>query len=850
MSSNHAVMNDSKENRTIPELPDSPKSSKKIHDSIKTDFVTKLAESIQTPKLTPRNTQNLTQLKIAPEMKNGKIPPPSPSATPRTPRNVLGKPEERPLLGPSQKIVIVPLGKSEGRAQVQVTVGSTSSDSSDGKGTPPRKRAMSSGKRRPDVVRPREPGVRMSPSLKSLRGPAELGKIRCNASWASFTFPDPSSTMGRPLSDVVSVRSLASIGMGSTDGKKLTIRRVPTSPTELLNIVEPKKLIDDDDLSSCTSYTGTLSDAGTHYRPRRDHWANKLQFILACVGYSVGLGNLWRFPYLCFKSGGGVFLVPYFLVLLLCGVPLLYMELAVGQFTRRGPIGALSQLCPMFKGAGLSSVVVSFFMSTYYSVIIAYFLYYFFTAFRANAPWTDCGNRWNTPQCWQPSLNTTRPNFSQSPSEEFYDRKVLQLSAGIDKPGTVRWEIAACLFLVWVIVYFALWKSVRSTGRVLYVTTTLPFVLVLAFLGRSLTLEGADYGLQYFFKPNWILLLDAKVWVNAVAQNFNSIGISFGSVISFASYNRYNNTILVDTVAVSLINAVTSLIVGIFAFATLGNIAREHDTDIEHVITDGPGLVFVLYPQAMARMPFSSFWAVLFFFMLLCLGLNSQFAIVEVVVTSLQDGFPNWIKRKLVCHEILVLAVCFVSFLLGLPNITQGGIYFFQLMDHYVVTTAVVYIAMFEVIAVCWLYGTDRLSRVIQHMTNQQPSLYFRFCWTVAAPLLILCVLIFSIVDYEPPTYNNGNYRYPWWAELLGWCVAGTCLLCIPITAVYVLSRVQGDTIGKKLIAAMTPRCDDLSEANSIEELGNELKEVKSIEPHAHSPLQPKTQPRIEIMKK
>jgi len=417
---------DNKSSTKILEPPDSTKPKlMKIQESpvmAKADFATKLAESNQTPKLTPRNTQNLTQLKIAPEMKNGKATTsPSPSATPRSVRSIKStKAEERPLLGPSQKIIIVPMGKSEGRAQVQVTVGSTSSDSSDGKRTPPRKRAMSSGKRRPETTLRTVPhtGVRMSPSLKSLRGPAELGKIRCNASWASFTFPDPST--GRPLSDVVSVRSLASIGMGSTDGKKLTIRRVPTSPTELLNIADPKTLIDDDDLSSCTSFSGTLSDSGTHYRPRRDHWANKLQFILACVGYSVGLGNLWRFPYLCYKSGGGVFLVPYFLVLLLCGVPLLYMELAVGQFTRRGPIGALSQLCPMFKGAGLSSVVVSFFMSTYYSVIIAYFLYYFFTAFRANAPWTECGNRWNTPQCWQPSLNTTRPNFSQSPSEEFY----------------------------------------------------------------------------------------------------------------------------------------------------------------------------------------------------------------------------------------------------------------------------------------------------------------------------------------------------------------------------------------------------------------------------------------------
>uniref|UniRef100_A0A1B6KRM4 Transporter n=1 Tax=Graphocephala atropunctata TaxID=36148 RepID=A0A1B6KRM4_9HEMI len=617
-------------------------------------------------------------------------------------------------------------------------------------------------------------------------------------------------------------------------------------PTQL-HILTQQHLIDDEDLSSCTSYSGTISESGTHFRPRRDYWANKLQFILACVGYSVGLGNLWRFPYLCYKSGGGVFLVPYFLVLILCGVPLLYMELAVGQFTRRGPIGALSQLCPIFKGAGLSSVMVSFFMATYYNVIIAYFLYYLFTSFRASAPWSDCSNKWNTPRCWQPSLNTSRPNFSVSPSEEFYDRKVLQLSAGIDRPGSVRWELAACLFLTWVIVYFALWKSVKSSGRVLYFTTTLPFVLVLAFLGRSLTLEGADNGLQYFFKPQWVLLLDAKVWVNAVAQNFNAIGISFGSVISFASYNRYNNEILVDTVAVSVINAVTSLIVGIFAFATIGNIAREHNTNIEDVINDGPGLVFILYPQAMAHMPFSNFWAVLFFFMLLCLGLNSQFAIVEVVVTSLQDAFPNWIKRNLVCHEILVLVICFISFIFGLPNIFQGGIYFFQLMDHYVVTTSIIYIALFEVIAICWLYGTDRLSRVIQHMTNHYPSLYFRVCWSFAAPVLITCVLVFSIVDYEPPTYNNGNYKYPLWAELLGWSVAGSALICIPITAIYVLCRVPGDTFGKKIVAAMKPRCEDISATHSVADLGSELKEVRSLMEPSSPTLK---QPRIEIMKK
>ncbi|RZF34373.1 hypothetical protein LSTR_LSTR008912 [Laodelphax striatellus] len=737
---------------------------------------------------------------------------------------------EKRLLAPGQKIIIVPAGRSNdgSRNHVKIQVGNTSSDSSDGKSTPPRR---STNKLRKSQMARSCTGLR-PPSLKSLQNH--------DGSWASIAVPDLGANPNhiKPLSDVVSVRSLASIGMGSTDGKKLTIRRVPTSPSELLNIANPTTLLDDDDLSSCSSFTGSLSLTNGHYRPKRDHWANKLQFILACVGYSVGIGNLWRFPYLSYKSGGGVFLLPYFLILCVCGIPMLYMELAIGQFTRRGPIGALSQICPLLKGAGLASAVVSFFMSTYYNVIIAYALYYFFTAFRASEPWTDCDNKWNTADCWHPEINKSRPFISQAPAEEFFDRKVLQLSEGLESPEDIRWELAACLFFAWILVYFAIWRSVQSSGRVLYVTATLPFILVVAFLGRSLSLEGAEKGLEYFFKPRWELLFSSKVWVNAVAQNFNSIGIAFGSVISFASYNRYANQILVDTLTVSFINGVMSLIVGVFAFSTIGNIAMEHHTSVENVITDGPGLIFVVYPQAIAKMPFANFWAVLFFFMLLCLGLNSQFAIVEVVVTSLQDGFPHWIKRHLVCREILVLVVCCISFVLGLPNITKGGIYFFQLIDHYAVTNSIIYIALFEVIAVSWLYGVNRLSENVHHMTNRYPSMYFRFCWNIAAPFLIASVCIFNLIDYEPPTYssNNGLYHYPVWAEAMGVCLTVCILMCVPALAVEVIAKTEGNTFFEKLMKSIKPRLENIEQKNGIHEKvasvtveGDELKELTTL---------------------
>ncbi|KAL0121491.1 hypothetical protein PUN28_006773 [Cardiocondyla obscurior] len=492
--------------------------------------------------------------------------------------------------------------------------------------------------------------------------------------WASILYADANGSQTRSFPDTISIKSVTSIGLGSSDGRKLTIRRVPTSPSELLNVVHPPPF--EDDVSTCASYDDVDADDPSDYRqPRRPHWANKVEFVLACIGYSVGLGNVWRFPYLCYKSGGGVFLVPYFLILIVCGVPLLYMELSIGQFTRRGPIGALGQMCPLLKGAGLSSVVISFLMSTYHNVIIAYAIYYFFAAFRSEQPWSRCDHSWNSPRCWLPSygsiVNRTRPNLTRTPSEEFFDNKVLQISSGIEEPGILRWELVACLITAWIMVYFSIWKSIKSTAQVRYLTATLPFLLIVVFLTRSLTLEGASKGLQFFFHPNWELLGDAKVWINAAAQVFNSVGIAFGSMICFASYNRFHNTILVDTVAVSLINAFSCLLVGIFSFATIGNIALEQDMSVEDVLTDGPGLVFVIYPQALAKMPASQLWAVLFFFMLVCLSLNSQFAVVEVVVTSIQDGFPNWVKRHLLCHEMLVLLICAVSFLFGLPNITQ-----------------------------------------------------------------------------------------------------------------------------------------------------------------------------------
>lgn len=535
----------------------------------------------------------------------------------------------------------------------------------------------------------------------------------------------------------------------------------------------------------------------------REAWGSRVSFLLACIGAAVGLGNIWRFPYLCYKSGGGAFLIPYVIMLILCGLPLLFMELTAGQYTRRGPIGAITKMCPILQGAGVATVVISFWLCTYYNVIISWAMFYLVSSFSSPLPWVGCTNYWNTPDCWDINSNNTNTTGAISSTQEFYDHRVLQLTSGIEEFGTVQWELFGFLVLAWVLVYFCIWKSVKTTGKVVYFTATFPYVLLIAFLVRGCTLPGAMTGIKYFIQPQWDKMLESKVWIYAAAQVFNSIGIAFGCLVAFSSYNKFHGPILRDTLLVVIVDALTCIICGFCVFSTMGNLALEQQKSIDDVIADGPGLVFVVFPHALAKMPIPQLWSSLFFFMLILLGIDSQFATVEVIITSLKDGCGDWIDKYIHRHEILVLIVCFLGFLFGIPHVFRGGIYLFQIVDYYAAAMSLMYIAFFECVAILWIYGTKRLSGNIKDMTGSYPNIFFRFCWMVVSPLLILAIWVFSVVDYKEPTYNKGFYVYPEWAIIIGWCIAATSLAAIPTCALVQIFTAKADTIFKKVAMAL-----------------------------------------------
>uniref|UniRef100_A0A1A7ZEZ5 Uncharacterized protein n=1 Tax=Nothobranchius furzeri TaxID=105023 RepID=A0A1A7ZEZ5_NOTFU len=267
-------------------------------------------------------------------------------------------------------------------------------------------------------------------------------------------------------------------------------------------------------------------------------------------------------------------------------------------------------------------------------------------------------------------------------------------------------------------------------------------------------------------------------------------------------YNSFNNNVLKDTLSIAIINSVTSILAGFVIFSAFGYMSHLQGIPVSKLAVDGPGLVFVVYPQAFANMPVSQLWAVMFFFMLLCLGLDSEFAMVEVMVTSLMDEFYQHLIKVFKRKEFFVLAICGVTLLLGIPCVMQVGIYVFQLMDHYTAIVSIMFLAFFEIIAICWSYGVKRLTSNLEEMTGSKPNIFFRFCWLVVDPVLITVILIFSIIQFKPARYED--YVFPPWAQGVGWIIALASIIWIPLGTIHTLWVLPGSFM-QRLKLSITP---------------------------------------------
>jgi len=544
----------------------------------------------------------------------------------------------------------------------------------------------------------------------------------------------------------------------------------------------------------------------------RGHWNNPLDFLFSCISVSVGLGNVWRFPYLCYKNGGGSFLIVYFISMALCGIPIFVLEVAVGQYLGEGGMTLVGKLCPILGGTGPATMVLVCLLNVYYCVIVGWAIFYLIVSLATipDLPWDTCDAWWSSKNCinFDSVSNLTSIESEDismmvktTPVEDYWNRRVLMANGGLEEGlGGMQWELVGCLGLGWFMVYLIVWKGLNQSGKIIWFTALFPYVVLAVLLGRALTLDGAMDGLMYYVTPDWSYMTKGSTWIDGATQIFFAYSVGTGALPALGSYNKFNHNCYRDAIITCIVNTCTCLTAGVLVFAILGHMSHMNNLPIESVVRSGPGLVFLTYPELVLSLPASFFWAAIFFVMLLVLGVDSEFCNVEAVVTGFVDMWPTLLRPH---RKKFAVFVCVMSFALGIPMCTQGGVYVFQLMDFYSASgMPLLWICFWETVALSWVFGAARFREAIKDMTGIRPPYFFYLCWRFFAPAVMAGVFIFYLFSYSPVKY--GDYEYPYWAQMVGIGLSCASMVWVPLYAVYYLLTQKG-SLRERIKAGLTP---------------------------------------------
>lgn len=475
---------------------------------------------------------------------------------------------------------------------------------------------------------------------------------------------------------------------------------------------------------------------------KRQRWNSRTIFVFAAIGSAAGLGNAWRFPYQAATNGGGAFLIPYFIALITAGIPLLILEFAIGHKFQAGAPTALGKVKKGWESLGWWAIAVSFVIVTYYSVIMAWVFNYL---------WHSLSTAWgNTPK-------------------DFFLNQVLKISSGPGELGGFSIPVLIGLIIAWGAIYWTIKDGVKSVGKVVKWTVPLPLVMLGILVIRGLTLNGSIQGINYYLNPDFSKLLEPKVWAAAYGQIFFSLSLAFGVMIAYASYLPKKSDITNNAIITALANCGISFLAGFAVFGTLGYMAAEKGAQVADIAgSGGIGLAFWVYPEAINLLPFGNvIFALVFFIMLLTLGIDSAFSLVEGTVAGLADKW-GWKKKKVTRWTIAV------GFVISLLYATKGGLYWLDIVDHYVNNFGIIAVALFEAIVIGWIYKSKKLRDHVNPISDIKLGKWYDVFISVITPLVLTIILVWNIIQ-EVIDFKNGSLYegYPTWAIAVGgWLVA------------------------------------------------------------------------------
>jgi len=491
-------------------------------------------------------------------------------------------------------------------------------------------------------------------------------------------------------------------------------------------------------------------------RNGRENWGSRAGFILAAIGSAVGLGNVWRFPHECYSNGGSAFLIPYIVAMVVIGIPLLIMEFSLGHLTQQAAPNAFKRVGPRWEFVGWWPIVLSFIIVTYYAAVLAWCLSFLVNSFSSPLPWSQ-------------------------DAKAFFFEEYLQDTES-HTLGGVRWPIVLSLAVIWTGMFFCIFKGVRIVSKIVLWTVPIPWLMLVILTIRGLTLEGAVQGLEYYLEPNWSVLKEPAIWRAAFGQVFFSMTIAFGVMVTYASFLHRKSDLNNNALIIGLADLATSFIAGIAVFSTMGAMAHTTGTPVHEVLegTKSVGLAFVAFPEALAALPMSNFFSVIFFIALLLLGIDSAFSITEATLASMMDKTGR--KRT-----SILLLLSAVGFSVGILFTTRGGLNWLDTIDSFVNegTWGIMFVGLIECLVIGWAFDIGKLRRHANQNSDWKLGKWWEWFIRIVIPVILAGLVIWSFIgDIRKPS----GFLIDEQGQLIGKNVLGMCLMFMVFLTAVILA--------------------------------------------------------------
>ncbi|MBS3734373.1 MAG: sodium-dependent transporter [Phycisphaerae bacterium] len=484
---------------------------------------------------------------------------------------------------------------------------------------------------------------------------------------------------------------------------------------------------------------------------QRENWGSRAGFILAAVGSAVGLGNLWGFPYKVHAHGGGAFLVPYLLAMIVIGIPLMILEFSLGHMTQRAAPDAYRGINRRSEPVGWWGILLGFVIITYYPVVLAWCGGYLVECLKSIVtgnplPWAGEG---------VDGVENAKTFFNNDYLHQWTDSEVAAGHRGWDF-GRLIGPVVASLAVIWVLMYLCIFRGVRLVGKVVLWTVPVPWIMLMILTIRGLTLPGATQGLNFYLAPDWDMLTKPETWRWAFGQMFFSMSLAFGVMITYASFLHRKSDINNNAAIIGLADVATSFVAGVAVFSTLGAMAfittqAGAPVPVENVVDKGPHLAFIAFPYALAQLPGAAWFGAVFFVALLLLGIDSAFSITESVLASLVDK-TGW-KRS---WTLIGLTV--VGFGLGLVYCTRGGMNWLGGIDSFINSAwgGIVLLGLLEAAVVGWGYRIGRLREHANERSDWRLGIWWDWIIRYVAPLALSGLFTWSLLE----KFAGGEFLY------------------------------------------------------------------------------------------